>query len=90
MKIGEIWLGGVLIVVLAFCTAAQGYLTSDEAFKFVGPKTLFWLKGAIVTAGGIALALKSYMSTAWASHIQNKAKEEKPEEPGPFPYRDLK
>lgn len=53
---------GILYVTLGVFVFLQGYFSSEEAYKYVNPFLLFWLKG---TVGGIAAgagALKMYRS----------------------------
>lgn len=53
---------GVLYVTLGVFVFLQGYFSSEEAYKYVNPFMLFWLKAFV---GGIAAgagALKMYRS----------------------------
>jgi hypothetical protein len=59
-------LEAIIVTLIAIFVFLQGYLTSDEAFKYCNPTDLFWLKAIVgaLAAGGIAL--KSFMSSTYS------------------------
>lgn len=69
------WIDGALYACVAFFTFGQNFLTSDEAYKYLNPYFLFWLKFTFGGIGQIALALKLFRSTIFAD-LKNKQTEE--------------
>jgi hypothetical protein len=66
-------LEGWLVVIAAVSSAMLGYFTTDDAYKYVNPYLLFWLK-----AGCLALAigsgsLKGWMSTSFGDQKRELA-----------------
>lgn len=69
-------LDGALYVAIAVFGAVQTFFSSDEAFKYINPYILFYIKcfaGIFLAATG---ALKMFRSTTYSDHLKDKKKEE--------------
>lgn len=69
-------LDGALYISIAVCGAVQTFFSSDEAYKYINPYILFYIKcsaGIILAAVG---ALKMFRSTTYADHLKDKKDEE--------------
>jgi hypothetical protein len=64
----DMWIDGVLYSCIALFGFLQAYFTSEESYKYVNPYVLFWIKGAVGSAGAVAGALKMFRSTTFADH----------------------
>lgn len=51
-----------LYVIAGSVTAMQGGLAGEDAFKYVNPYVLFWMKIALLTLGGGAISMKAFRS----------------------------
>lgn len=49
----------VLVASVSLFIFWQGYLTSDEAYKYVNPYVLFWTKGLVGGVAAMATGLKA-------------------------------
>jgi len=50
---------------IAYFTAWTGFLSTDEAAKYVEPERLFWLRGFCTTGAAGLLGIKMVMSDAF-------------------------
>lgn len=60
------WIDGVLYTSTALFIFSQGYFTGDDAYKYVNPYVLFWIKYIIGSFASCSAALKMYRSTSFA------------------------
>lgn len=67
---------GVLYVLIAMFGAALAAFGSDEAYKYIAPAVVFWLKTTCNVGLQGCLGLKLYRSTGYAHHLQDKAANE--------------
>lgn len=72
MSKGDMWIDSVLYVGIGMFTFMQGFLSSDEAYKYIDPYLLFWLKLCVGSLAAGAASLKMYRSTGFAEHQQNR------------------
>ncbi len=56
----------ILYTSTALFIFTQGYFTGDDAYKYVNPYVLFWLKYIIGGLAASSAALKMYRSTSFA------------------------
>jgi len=70
--IPAVFIDGAIYVAVAMFLAAQTGFGDDEAAKYIGASTLFWLKKILATIGAGLLALKMYRSTAYGEHQREK------------------
>lgn len=54
--------GGILYAAIAMCLFLQTWFGSEEAYKYVNPYVLFWMKCFWGALGTGASAIKMYMS----------------------------
>lgn len=66
-------LDGTLYVLIAVFGAIQTFFSSDDAYKYVNPYILFWIKGASGFALAGVSALKMFRSTAYADQVKKDA-----------------
>jgi hypothetical protein len=69
-------LDGALYIMIAVCGAVQTFFSSDEAYKYINPYILFYIKcgaGIVLAAVG---ALKMFRSTTYSDHLKDKKDEE--------------
>jgi len=84
MKSGQdIYIDGALYCFIALFGFAQAYFSSDEAYKYVSPYTLFWAKCIIGMGAAVAGALKMFRSTTFADHKNGVDKPDAPANPDP-------
>lgn len=69
---------GALWVGIGICAAMQISFTSDEAYKYLNPTVLWWLKFNIGWINAGCAALKMFRSTAYAKHVQDVKDAAKP------------
>ena len=78
----DLWIDGALYSAIALFGFLQSYFTSEEAYKYVNPYTLFWLKAGVGAIGAVAGALKMFRSTTYADHRNDKKNNvDKPQTP---------
>lgn len=70
--IKPVHIDGMLWVGIAIFGAMQGMLTTDEAYKYVPPSVLFWMKFSVMCAVAGCGALKAFRSTSYAGHLQDQ------------------
>ena len=63
---GLVW---VFIAEFAYC---QSYFGTDEAVKYLSPRSRFWLLFAIGSGAVMCGALKMFRSTSYADHQEQK------------------
>lgn len=63
---------GVLWVSIALWGTMQAMLTTDEAYKYISPSTLFWSKFWVACLASACGSLKAFRSTSYAQHLQVK------------------
>lgn len=61
-----VWIDGTLYVCIAMFLALQTTFSSEEAYSYVNPYALFWLKAVLGTLGAGAGALKMFRSTTFS------------------------
>lgn len=59
-------LDAILYTSTALFIFSQGYFTGDDAYKYVNPYVLFWLKYIIGGLAACSAGLKAYRSTSFA------------------------
>lgn len=77
LSIPPVVIDGVLYSMIALFGAQQAILTGEEAYKYIDPKTLFWLKFWIISLAAFCGAMKMFRSTSYAAHLQRKSDESK-------------
>lgn len=60
-----------LIVFCASFVFMQGYLSSDDSYKYCNAIALFWIKFLVGSLAASCLALKSFRSTSYAESRKN-------------------
>lgn len=65
---------GTLYVTMALFGAVEGYFTGKEAYEYVNPYAIFWIKGFCIVLLAMCMALKTFRSTTYSEH--QKAKKE--------------
>lgn len=75
----DVWIDGVLYICAAMFIFSQGYLSTEEAYKYCNPLLLFWLKyvNGILAAG--AGGLKAFRSMTFARHNGNMGDHKEPQ-----------
>lgn len=68
MSKSDMWIDSVLYVSIGVFTFMQGYLSSDEAYKYINPYYLFWMKLVVGSCAAGAASLKMYRSTGFGDH----------------------
>lgn len=77
---------GFLWVSIALFGALQASVSSDDAYKYVDPRVLFWMKTACACGAASSIALKSFRSTTFAQHLsENPTPRDEPEKVEPKP-----
>jgi len=79
--ISPIQLDGTLYMLIAAFGSIQTFFTSDEAYKYVDPNWLFWIKCLTGIALAVVGALKMFRSTAYAEHIKSEQTQKQQEKP---------
>lgn len=64
------WIDGALYASAALFVFSQGYFTSDEAYKYINPFVLFWIKYIIGGCSAVCVGLKAYRNTSFAENRQ--------------------
>ena len=68
-RIKPVHIDGALYVAIAVFLAVQSYFTSEEAYKYVNPYAIFWIKGICAVVGAGAGALKMFRSRTYSDHV---------------------
>lgn len=71
LTVQPVFLDGALWVIIAMGQAAIGRLGSEDAYKYIDPILLYWVKFGveIVTQG--ATGLKMFRSTSYSKHVDD-------------------
>lgn len=72
LNIDAVFMNAVIAVSLAGFIFSQTWFGSDDAYHYVMPVALFWLKYSFGLIATMFLALKSFLSTDYAKHLQGK------------------
>lgn len=72
LQIPPVVLDGALYMAIAFFGALSAGLGSDEAYKYVEPYTLYWVRFISFVSGQTLLALKMFRNTSYATHVEGK------------------
>lgn len=85
-RIVKVWLSvppvvidGLVVFLVASLTGISLSFTGEEAYKYVNPYVLFWLKLSIGSLTSGLVALQSFRSKVFAEHIRNKNSKEQKE-----------
>lgn len=74
LTVPTVYIDGALYAGAAIFGFAQGFLSGEEAYKYVTPPSvLFWIKLIVGCAAAGCLALKMFRSTTFAEHQQEKS-----------------
>lgn len=79
--ITPIQLDGTLYILIASFGFVQGFFSSDEAYKYVHPAVLFWMKAFTGVALAAVGALKMFRSTSYADHMKDVKQVEQAKQP---------
>lgn len=78
-KLVKIWLSippvvidGLIVFSVAMLTAISLAFTGEEAYKYVNPYLLYWLKLGIGSLASGLVALQSFRSKVFADHVRNR------------------
>lgn len=63
---------GAIFVAIAVTMAMAATLGSDDACKYISPKTLFYLKNIVGWGSAGLLGLKMYRSSAYAHDVKEQ------------------
>jgi hypothetical protein len=74
MNIPPVFTDGFLLVLSSFCAAILTYLATEEAYKYVNPTTLFWLKVTLGSCSSSISALVAFRSKVYSQHQQQNEK----------------
>ena len=77
-KLTPVFIDGLLYVLIAVFGTVQTLFTSEEAYKYVSPYVLFWMKAVIGVALAAVSALKMFRSTSYSDHLKTEADKEPP------------
>jgi hypothetical protein len=69
-KLKPVHVDGFLYVCIALFGSVQGGLT-DDAYKYLNPYTIFWIKYVATVLLACAGALKMFRSTTYSDHLNN-------------------
>ena len=61
---------GLIVTALGGLIYSQAYFSGDDAYKYVSPPALYWLRYGFGLIAAIFLALKSYRSVDYANHLK--------------------
>ena len=70
MQIPPVFTDGFLLMVATFCGATLTYLSTEEAYKYVYPTLLFWLKIILGSTSSTITALVGFRSKVYSQHSQ--------------------
>lgn len=74
-SIPAVFIDGFLYMLIAMFTFLQGYMSGDEAAKWVNPEVRFWMNCTIGSLAAACGAIKMFRSTSYSAH-QDAKKEE--------------
>lgn len=76
---------GTLYVSIAVFLATQTFFTTDEAYRYVNPYVIFWIKAVSGILGAGAGALKMFRDQSYAKHRQSQDEKDSQNSPLPNP-----
>lgn len=65
-----VWIEGFLYAYTALVAALLTYISGEDAYKYIDPVALFWLKSILGSTVAAANGLKAYRSMTFARHVQ--------------------
>lgn len=68
--IPPVFTDGFLLCLSSFCAAILTYLATEEAYKYVYPVILFWLKVTLGSTSSTISALVAFRSKVYSQHLQ--------------------
>lgn len=68
----KFWVDATLYACIGMFMFQQGFLSSDDSYKYVNPYILFWLKFTIGSAGAAAGSIKMYMTDSTHNNTSGK------------------
>jgi hypothetical protein len=66
-------LDGTLYVLIAVFGVTQSVFSADDAYKYVNPYLIFWIKSVTAIIGAGVGALKMFRSTTYAEYMKSEA-----------------
>lgn len=76
MKSGSVQIDGWLYFVTAVGVAFLTYISSEEAYKYIYPVALFWLKTIVGSSLSGANGLKAFRSMTYGRYIKQEQDKE--------------
>lgn len=74
MQIPPVFTDGFLAMISAFCAAVLTYLSEKEAYEYVAPTALFWIKIVLGSSSAMISTLIAFRSKVYTQHqLQVKA-----------------
>lgn len=70
MNIPPVFTDGILAMLSAFCAAVLTYLATEEAYKYIEPTFLFWLKVTLGSTSATLSTLIAFRSKVYTQHQQ--------------------
>lgn len=68
-RIPPVFTDGALYVMIAIFGATETVFSSEEAFKYISPYVIWWIKATCsILLGGVG-ALKMFRSTTYSEHV---------------------
>lgn len=71
-QVSPVFIDGFLYMLIAVFGAIQGYLSLDDAAKWVNPQILFWMKGVAIVCLTSVTSIKMFRSTSFAEYQRKK------------------
>jgi hypothetical protein len=66
------WIDAMLYASVAMFAFMQGYLGTEEAYKYAKPEFLFWAKFTVGSCAAVTAALKAFRSTTFGNYMRQK------------------
>ena len=66
------FIDGLLLMVSAFLTAWLTYISTEEAYKYVNPVVLFWIKVGFGSSSSAIQALVAFRNKQFAEYLKGK------------------
>lgn len=70
MQIPPVFTDGFLCIIAAGCTASLTYVSQEEAYKYINPTMLYYLKWILGVSGTMISALAGFRSKVYGQHLQ--------------------
>lgn len=83
-SVPAVFIDGCLYFFISIQTAVSLSLNSEEAYKYVNPFVLYWLKNSVAWGLAGCGAIKMFRSTSYSDHQDAKAAKDLLK-PGPVP-----